>query len=199
MTLELTLTRVLTPKTQHQYPGETANHFQQRCRRSYVDCAEAYHLFRIEWQVFGHVTFAHIELSRGKRLSMLFAAITSTYDAHGLRFKDAVWVRCEEVGQLGRAMPHIHFLIAAIPKHVDLEKFCQRMRAEWRRIRGGLHQITRYDPRLEGAGYIAKLAGGFNGATRENCGLTFSPAALTNLKRMAGRGPLARDTKICAS
>jgi hypothetical protein len=190
---------MLTQTIREQYPGESDNHFQERCRRGYRNCAEAYHLFCFAWQVFGHVTFAHVNISRHKRLSMLFAAIASTFDGDGLEFKNAVWIRCEEVGKLGRAAPHIHFLIAALPKHLDLERFCQRMRAEWRRVGGGLHKITQYDPRLEGAGYLAKCAGGFNGSTRENCGLTFSPAALAQLKRMAERGPLARGTKLCAS
>jgi len=121
-------------------------------------------------------------------MSMLFATIASTFDGHGLEFKNAVWVRCEEVGKLGRAVPHIHFLIAAIPKRIDVEKFCQRIGSEWRRVGGGLYKITPYDPTLDGAGYIAKRAGGFNGFSRETCGLTFSPAALARLKRTAGRG-----------
>jgi hypothetical protein len=120
--------------------------------------------------------------------SMLFAAIASTFLGHGLEFKNAVWVRCEEIGILGRAVSHIHFLIAAIPKHIDLEKFCQQMTREWRRVGGGLHKIAPYDPTPDGAGYIAKRAGGFNGSSRETCGLTFSPAALAYLKRTAERG-----------
>jgi hypothetical protein len=119
---------------------------------------------------------------------MLFAAIASSFSAHGLKFKNAVWVRCEETGQLGRGMPHIHFLIAAIPKHIDLEKFCQQLASHWRRVGGGLHKITPYSPTLDGAGYIAKCAGGFNGFSRETCGLTFSPAALAYLRRTAERG-----------
>ena len=173
---------------QIRYPGETDNHFRQRCRRGYRDCGEAYHLFRFKWQIFGHVTFAQVEISRHKRVSMLFAAIASTFDGHGLQFKHAVWVRCEEEGKLGRAVPHIHFLIARLPKHIDIEKFCRRIPREWRRVGGGLYKITPYDPTLDGAGYIAKCAGGFNGFSRETCGLTFSPAALAYLKRTPGRG-----------
>ena len=179
---------MFAPEKQHRYPGETDNHFRQRCRRRYVDCAEAYHLFRFVWQVFGHVTFAQMRLSRRKRLGMLYAAIACTFDGHGLQFKNAVWVRCEEVGKRGRVVPHIHFLIAAIPKHIDVETFCQRARTEWRRVGGGLHKITPYNPILDGAGYIAKCAGGSNGFSRETCGLTFSPAALAYLKRTAERG-----------
>ena len=179
---------IINGKGGYIYPGESDNHFRQRCRRGYVDSAEAYHLFRFKWQIYGHVTFAHVQLSRHKRLSMLFTAIASTFDVHGLQFKDAVWVRCDEVGKLGRPVPHIHFLIAAIPKHIDIEKVCQRIRSEWRRVGGGLHKITSYNPTLDGAGYIAKCAGGFNGSKREHCELTFSPAALVQLKRMAGRG-----------
>jgi hypothetical protein len=119
---------------------------------------------------------------------MLFAAIACTFEGHGLQFKNAVWVRCEEVGKLGRAVPHIHFLIAAIPKHIDVDTFCQRIRIEWRSVGGGLHKITPYNPILDGAGYIAKCAGGFNGFNRETCGLTFSPAALAYLRRTAERG-----------
>ena len=49
-------------------------------------------------------------------------------------------------------------------------------------------KITPYDRTLDGAGYIAKCAGGFNGFNRETCELTFSPAALIYLKRLAERG-----------
>jgi hypothetical protein len=174
---------------QHPFPGETERHFQQRRRRGYLDCPEAYHLFRFTWQVFGHVTFAQIKISRHKRLSMLFATIARVHKQHRLAFKDAVWVWCEEVTESGRAAPHFHFLIAAIPQHIDLEMFCQHLRHAWRGVGGGLNKITPYDPTLDGAGYIAKCAGGFNGSTGEDDrGLTFSPAALTHLKRMAGRG-----------
>jgi hypothetical protein len=178
------------PGYQHRYLGETAHHFRQRCRGGYVDCGEAYHLFRFRWQIFGHVTFAQIEISHRKRLHMLYAALRSSFAAFGLKFRPAIWVRCEEIGKLGRAAPHIHFLIAAIPKHIDLEKFCQRMIREWRRVGGGLYKITPYDPALDGAGYLAKCAGGFNGSSRENCGLTFSPAALARLKHMAEMGTI---------
>jgi hypothetical protein len=173
---------------QHRYPGESDSHFGKRCRRKYIDCPEAYHLFQFKWQVYGHVTFAQIDISRHKRLSMLCATIASTFASHGLEFKDAVWVRSEEVGKLGRAVPHFHFLIAAIPKHIDLVEFCHRMARKWRRIGGGIHKITPYNATLDGAGYVAKCAGGFNGYSREICGLTFSPAAFTQLKRLAGRG-----------
>ena len=179
---------MFAPEKQHRYPGETDNHFRQRCRRRYVDCAEAYHLFRFKWQVFGHLTFAQVEISRHKRLSTLFATIASTFDGHRLEFKNAVWVRCEEVGKLGRAAPHIHFLIAAIPKRIDLEKFCHTLKSKWHRVGGGLHKITPYNRGLEGAGYIAKRAGEFNGYSRETFGLMFSPAALARLRRMAERG-----------
>jgi hypothetical protein len=171
-----------------RYPGETDNHFRQRCRRGYRDCAETYHLFRFSWQIFGHATFAQTKISSRKRLHMLHAALRSTYIVCGLSFRTAIWVRCEETRQFGRAAPHFHFLIAAIPKRIDVEKFCRRLKSEWRRVGGGLCKITPYDPTLDGAGYIAKRAGGFNGFSRENCGLTFSPSAFTYLKRTAERG-----------
>ena len=182
------MTETQVTNNHSRYPGETDKHFRQRCRRGYRDCAETYHLFRFIWQIFGHVTFAQVDISRHKRMSMLFAAIASTFDDYGLQFKNAVWVRCEEAGKLGRAMPHIHFLIAAIPKHIDVEEFCQHLTSHWRRVGGGLHKITPYNASLDGAGYTAKCAGGFNGFSRETSDLTFSPAALVYLKRTAGRG-----------
>jgi hypothetical protein len=182
------MTETEVTNNHYRYPGETDKHFRQRCRRGYRDCAETYHLFRFIWQIFGHVTFAQVDISRHKRMSTLFAAMASTYVGHGLQFKTAVWVRCEEVGKFGRAMPHIHFLIAAIPKHIDIAEFCQHLGSRWRRNGGGLYKITPYDPILDGAGYIAKCAGSFNGFSRETCGLTFSPAALAYLKRTAERG-----------
>jgi hypothetical protein len=121
---------------------------------------------------------------------MVFGAIASTYAGHRLDFRNATWVWSQEIGTFGRITPHIHFLIAALPKHIDLEKFCQRLRKEWRRVGGGVHKITPYDSALDGAGYVAKCAGGFNGSNRENCVLTFSPAALARLKRMAERGTI---------
>jgi hypothetical protein len=179
---------VFTSSKQHRYPGETDKHFRQRCCRGYFNCAEAYHLFRFAWQIFGHVTFAQIEISHHKRVTMLFAAMASSFDVHGLKFKNAVWVRCEETGKLRRPMPHIHLLIAGIPARIDIEKFCQCLARQWRRVGGGIHKITPYDPKLDGAGYVAKRAGGFNGFSRETCDLTFSPAALAYLKRTAERG-----------
>ena len=119
---------------------------------------------------------------------MLFAAIACAFDGHGLEFKTAVWVWCEENGKLRRPVPHIHFLIAGLPKHIDIEKFCQHLASQWRHVGGGLHKITPYNASLDGAGYVAKCAGDVNGFSRETCGLTFSPAALAYLKRTAERG-----------
>jgi hypothetical protein len=48
--------------------------------------------------------------------------------------------------------------IPAIPKRTDVEKFCRRQQTEWRSVGGGLAKITPYDPRLAGAGYVAKRA-----------------------------------------
>src|SRR5215471_14412095 len=190
---------MIVPPAEYQYPGESDNHFRRRRRWRLVNCGEAYHLFRLRWQIFGHVTFAHVEISYHKRASMLFAAIASTYARHRLKFRNATWVWSQEVGKLGRITPHVHFLLAALPKHIDLAKFCHRLVREWRRGGGGLHKITPYDRALDGAGYLAKCAGGFNGFSRENCVLTFSPAALARLKQYGGkRHHLARGAKLCA-
>jgi hypothetical protein len=179
---------MLAANEQIRYPGESENHFWRRRQRGYRNCAEAYHLFRFAWQVFGHMTFGHNQISHRKMSNMLFAALRSTFVAHRLEFNNAVWVWCKETGKLGRAVPHIHLLIAGLPKRIDLETFCQHLRREWRRVGGGLHKITPYNRVLDGAGYVAKRAGGFNGYSRETCGLMFSPTAVARLRRMAGRG-----------
>jgi hypothetical protein len=169
------------------YPGESQSHFNRRRRRGDIDGAEAYHLYRFRWQIFGHVTYAHTEISRHKRLSILFAAIARSYRLSGLAFRDCVWARREEYGALQSA-PHIHFIIAAIPKHIDLDEICRCIGREWRALGGGLYKITRYDSRLDGAGYIAKCAEQPNGQRIGGCELTFSPAALNRLRRTAERG-----------
>ena len=169
------------------YPGESAAHFARRIARRYRDIPEAYHLYRIRWQIFGHFTFERLRLPEKVRWHMFTATMRKVCKMHRMYFPKLMWAVRPELGTRKDLCPHFHFLLAALPGHIDLQRFCHDCKAAWRAFGGGISKVEPYTRRLDGAGYIAKRPDKDNGPAGDDCGLTFSKAALADLGRFVKR------------
>jgi hypothetical protein len=153
-----------------QYPGEPDGHYALAVKNGYEDMPEAYHLYRIPWQV--RFTFT---LKRKRRATIVTTALRRLCRHFHLHFKRefvAVW-RWEK-GTLKELPPHIHGLIGGIPRGIDLHVFCDRCVKEWLPLEGaGVAKADIYDPQLAGAAYLAKAGKHFDDEER----IIFSPAA----------------------
>jgi len=179
------------------YPGESDHHFAVRVTRRYRDMPEAYHLHRIHWQITGHTTFRPVKIKRGVRSQAFTAALRRVCKSLQIYYPRLFWAVCHELGTRDDLSPHQHFLIASVPRHVDLERFRQLFTAYWRRQTGGICRVLLYDRELGGAAYVAKYTG--TNCHGNDCGPTLSEALLKYLKRLVKeRGaPSTRTQKFC--
>ncbi len=146
---------------------------------------EAYHLHRIRWQIMGHLTFKQLRsLPERKRLHRFKLMVRTVCELHHARYQKVFWALREEHGTRKDLSPHFHFLIAALPGHIDLTRFSLDCAAAWRADGGGLCEVTPYDRTLDGAAYIAKCPDNDSGPAGSDCGLMFSDAAWAYLRRV---------------
>lgn len=169
------------------YPGETEAHFTRRTARRYRDEAEAYHLHRIRWQIMGHLTFERLRLPEKVRRDMFTATVRRLCRLHRIYFPKLMWAVRSELGTRKDLCRHFHFLLAALPRHIDLERFSHDCKATWRAFGGGISKVEPYTRRLDGAGYIAKCPDKDSGPAGDDCGLMFSDAARVYLRRVIKR------------
>lgn len=170
-----------------RYPGESAAHFSTRIARGYRDMPEAYHLHRIRWQIMGHFTFERSRIPQRKRRQMFNATMRELCKSHRMYFPKLIFALREEWGTRKDLTPHFHFLLAALPGHIDRKRFCRDCEAAWRAFGGGIALVELYTRQLDGAGYIAKRPDSKNGPAGDDCGLTFSDATLAYLRRLVKR------------
>ena len=167
------------------YPGESEIHFKRRIKEHWKDLPEVYHLRQIEWQIMGHLTFEGYRIPQRKQWAMFFAAFRKACKHQNVHPPRVMFALRQEKGTRKDLPPHFHFLIAALPGHIDLGLFCSIFASKWRQIGGGLSKIERYDRKLDGASYIAKCSDYDSGRAGECCELTFSDALFNFLKRIA--------------
>ena len=166
------------------YPGESTAHFARRIARGYRDAPEAFHLYRIRWQIMGHLTFERLRLPERVRRHMFTATMRTLCKLHRVYFPKLMWAVRAELGTRKDLCPHFHFLLAALPGHIDLRRFCLDCNAAWRARGGGISKVEPYTRRLDGAGYIAKRPGKDTGPAGDDCGLMFSDAVQAYLRRV---------------
>ena len=169
------------------YPGESDQRFARRVARGYRDIPEAYHLHRIDWQVMGHLTFERERILAIVRNQMFQGTMRTLCKLHRFYFPKMFWALRAELGTRKDLCPHFHFLIAALPKCIDLEEFCRDCKSVWLECGGGISVVTPYSRQLDGAAYIAKCSDDDNGLVGNECGLMFSDAALEFLRRVVKR------------
>lgn len=168
-----------------RYPGESNELFRKRVVQKFRDLPEAYHLHRFDWQVFGHLTFKADQMPTEVCCHCFFALMRKLTKRRRLYFPDLCWALRFEHGTRKDRPPHIHFLIARLPEHVDLGAFCRDCVAEWRKRGGGLSKVDLYSRTLDGAGYIAKCSTHDPGSVTGDCDLTFSDVAKKYLRSVA--------------
>lgn len=177
------------------YPGESQTHFERRVAKTYRDMPEAFHLYRIKWQVIGHLTFRRTTVTERVRNDMFTAALRQVCKRYAIYFPKVQWALRHEIGTRKDISPHLHFLIAAFPGRIDIKEFCLRFESQWLERGGGLSKVLQFSRELDGAGYIAKLSHSDGHETGNNCGLMFSEAALKKLKRLCNMEKEASSTR----
>jgi len=179
------------------YPGESADHFAVRISRTYRDMPEAYHLHRIPWLIIGHATFRSTNIAGRFRAHAFTATLRRVCKSLRIYYPKLIWALSHELGTRDDLSPHLHFLIASVPRHIDLGGFCRAFESYWRRQTGGICQVLLYDRELGGAAYIAKYTG--TECHGNDCGPTLSKALCKYLKRLVKeRGsPSTRTQKFC--
>ena len=166
------------------YPGESAAHFARRIARGYRDAPEAFHLYRIRWQIMGHLTFERLRLPEKTRRDMFTATMRTLCQLHRIYFPKLMWAIRPELGSRKDLCPHFHFLLAALPGRIDRKRFCLDCKAAWRAFGGGISVVEPYTRQLDGAGYIVKRPDKDSGPAGDDCGLTFSDAVQAYLRRV---------------
>lgn len=130
------------------YPGESPEHFARRIARGYRDAPEAYHLYRIRWRIMGHLTFQRLRTPERIRWQMFIATMRTLCKSHRMYFRKLMWAVRAELGTRKDLCPHFHFLLAALPGHIDLRRFCLDCKATWRAFGGGFSEVEPYTRRL---------------------------------------------------
>jgi hypothetical protein len=143
---------------------------------------EAFLLHGIGWQFMGHTTFRSVNIAREVRMHAFTATLRRTCKSLRIYYRKVFWAVCHELGTRDDLSPHLHFLIASVPRHVDREKFRRVFESCWRRQTGGISQVLLYDRELGGAGYIAKYTSTV--CRGSECGPTLSKALVKYLKRL---------------
>lgn len=167
-----------------RYPNEPRRLYEQRIRAGFQHHPEAYWLYLLRWRFIGCFTFPRPKLAPQVRGDMFNAALRETYRQHGCYFPNALWFRCYELGTRKDLTPHVHFLIAGIPRHLDPAVFAHRLKADWLGCGGGTAWVEEYNPRLDGGTYCAKReTPAFGEHAWEDCDPTFSDAARALLRR----------------
>ncbi len=117
-----------------------------------METPELHILTRTPWALFGTLTFLREVIPTGQRLKMWFAFVRQAARAGAVAFPEVLWcLRMESGEQFGRR--HFHFLIAGLPTHTGFRFMVMH---KWESIGGGMARIRRFDPTLNGVGYVVK-------------------------------------------
>jgi hypothetical protein len=160
------------------YPGESTAHFAKRIHREYQDMPEAYHLNVIGWQIVGHFTFKALQLPERTRWCMFTATMRTLCNLHTFYYPKLMWAVRSGLGTRKDLCPHFHFLLAALPGHIDLKRFCRDCKVAWHKFGGGIAVVEPFNRQLDGAGYLAKRP------ETDDCGLMFSDSVRDYLRRV---------------
>ncbi|WP_136063154.1 hypothetical protein [Pontiella sulfatireligans] len=135
---------------------------------------------KIEWQIFGTLTFKKERMPHHHRLKMWYAEVRTLAKWQHVYFPELLWALRFEHGELtGR--PHFHCLIGGLPKAAVsgatkirraggswdvVNRTCHAMYAKWARMglkesdpKDRISQFSLYDSRLNGGAYILKCLG----------------------------------------
>lgn len=145
-----------------------------------MELPEIHLINKIDWQIFGTLTFKKERMPNGARTRMFFAQVRTLAKWYHVFFPELLWVLRTEQGELtGRT--HQHCLIGGLPKAAvsggvrfqyskgdwDVKnKTCHALEENWGRMglnpKDGQNRISRfslYDSRLNGGSYLCKCLG----------------------------------------
>jgi len=147
------------------YPGTT-----------FSSLPEAYHLTKVDWQLFGTGTTRNHFPSRRYVLNRVIATIRQVCRVSSRKDAERIMLFCrfEHPGEL----LHVHFLMAGIPEHLDSNQFGLAFARQWTR-RVGICRVEPYDTQRDGIGYVTKSSSDDN--ERDLAQPYFSPALITHL------------------
>jgi hypothetical protein len=116
---------------------------------------EAYHLHKVNWQLFGTGTMRNHFCSRGYMLKKLIATIRQVCRVYFRKDAKQIMLFCrfEKPAEL----MHAHFLVAGIPGHLDPNQFGLAFTRQWNRHAGICHVVP-YDADRNGIGYVTKCS-----------------------------------------
>lgn len=123
-----------------------------------MESPDIHKLRLIDWQFFGTLTFKSERLPERVRLSAYFAMMRKVAKQFRVFFPNLLWcLRLESGEATGRV--HFHYLLAGLPRQAVSVTTCFFQMATWEQVGGGMARVHRFDPRLNGAGYLLKCLG----------------------------------------
>ena len=123
-----------------------------------MESPDIHKLRLIDWQFFGSLSFKSERLPERVRLAVYFAMMRGVAKQFRAYFPDLLWCLRQERGEM-TARRHFHYLLAGLPRQAVTPTTCFYQMATWERVGGGMARVSRFDPRLNGAGYILKCLG----------------------------------------
>lgn len=145
-----------------------------------MELPEIHLMSKIEWQIFGTLTFKKERMPHRDRMKMWFAEIRTLAKWQKVYFPKLLWALRFEHGEL-TGHPHFHCLIGGLPQAAvsggvrfqrengswdSNNRTCKALEAKWARMglkkadpQNRISQFSLYDARLNGAAYMLKCLG----------------------------------------
>lgn len=123
-----------------------------------MESPDIHKLRLIDWQFFGTLTFKSERLPERVRLSLYFTLMREVAKQFRVYFPSLLWCLRMELGEM-TARRHFHYLLAGLPRQAITISTCFFQMATWEQVGGGMARVSRFDPRLNGAGYLLKCLG----------------------------------------
>jgi hypothetical protein len=123
-----------------------------------MESPDIHKLRLIDWQFFGTLTFKSERVPERVRLSAYLAMMREVAKQFRVFFPHLLWcLRLENGEATGRR--HFHYLLAGLPRQAVTITTCFFQMSAWETAGGGMARVHRFDPRLNGAGYLLKCLG----------------------------------------
>lgn len=155
-----------------------------------MESPDVYQLTRIDWQLFGTLTFASERLPERVRLSMWFAHCRKTCASFRVYFPNLLWCLRQEEGEL-TSRRHFHYLLGGLPEKAATIGTCFAAMHNWENLGGGMARVRLFDRALNGVDYVAdclQMSGAdvYESAKfgSKSSGLMLSKAGLARLDRV---------------
>ena len=170
---------------------------------------EIWALSRVEWQLFGGVSWKSESLPESVRLAVWFAALRSLASILRIHFKSLLWVLRVERGEKFCRL-HNHFLLGGLPSSLVTKRTCAVFEQLLRNAGAGISPTRIFDMRRAGVEYLMECLSGADvyesgkfgtcGASLDGesskfgtSGLMISESTTNLLRKLVGVGELAGE------